>query len=742
MSGEADGEPVGGHGRAERMADGYSRFVRRWRWAILLFWLIAPTVLYFSPSIGTGGDQLASIIPLDSPSIQAEVRSVKEFGFPLSSRTVVVQRDPGGLSPFIQAESVLDAIGADQSPQAPPLLGALPLTNALPFLGNPRERNTTVLTYLFTDPSSSFSFQQYAAQRYIAEHLNRPEDHVVGVTGSIPARAEQARLVAVALPRLELLTVAAVVLLVGITFRSVAAPLIALTASAIAFVVTTRLSAVIGGLIGVGAPAELEPLLVALLLGIVTDYTIFYLTALQSRAAETGDWRSAGTSAIRSTTPIVLAAGLTVAGGTAAMLVAKSGFFRGFGPAMALAVVVGMVVAVTLIPALLAVLGRLVFWPRRLDRLSAGHLAGRSRRWQTRLVTRLIRRRNAAIVLAVCVLALGGAALPLRGLDLGLRFTTSLPPDNSVARAAAAAADGFAPGITSPTTLLLEGRSVTDQLDQLARFQHLISEQPGVAGVIGPAQNVSQRVLGVFLARTGDAARMLLVLDSDPLDARAINTVTGIRSRLPAMMAASGLSGVTVSIAGDTALAEGLVSSTQNDLLRIAIAALAVNLLLLVLFLRALVAPLYLLASSVLALTASLGLTVWVFMDLQHYEGLTFYVPFAASVLLVALGSDYNIFGVGSIWEQARRHSLRDSIIIAVPDSSRAIGAAGLTLAVSFAMLAVIPLSPFRELAFAMAVGIVLDAIIVRSLVMPALLALVGDVSAWPSARVWRRARN
>ena len=296
------------------------------------------------------------------------------------------------------------------------------------------ERGTAVLTYLFTDPTASFASQGAAAQRYIDEHLDRPEDHVVGVTGSIPARAEQARLIGLALPRLELLTVGGVVLLVAITFRSVVAPLVALSASAIAFVVTTRVSAVIGGVIGVAAPSELEPLLVALLLGIVTDYTIFYLVAAQARAGETSDWRVASTAAIRSTTPIIVAAGITVAAGTAALLVARSAFFRGFGPAMALAVVVGMVVSVTFVPAVLALLGRRLFWPWGLHQRATDNVGTRSRRWQTRFVTRLTDRRTAAMVIVGSVLVLGLAAVPLRHLDLGLRFTTSLPADNGVAR--------------------------------------------------------------------------------------------------------------------------------------------------------------------------------------------------------------------------------------------------------------------------------------------------------------------
>lgn len=727
----------------------YARWTVKWRWMIITVWVAGSVTAIFAPAIGTGGDQLASIIPIDSPAIRAELRSVQEFGFPLSSRTAVVQRDPNGLSAFIQAESVLDAIAVDQSPQDPPLLGAIPITNTLRIGSTPGEMNTTVVTYLFMEPRSSFNSQRIAAERYVSDNLNRPEDHVVGVTGSIPARAEQARLVGIYLPRLELLTVAAIFVLVGITFRSAIAPLVALSAAAIAFIMTTRISLIVGTLTGIAAPAELEPVLVALLLGVVTDYTIFYVSAVQSRARDSSSWRAAITRAIASTTPIILAAGLTVAAGTAALLAATSKFFQGFGPAMALAVLIALAVSVTFVPALLAILGRGVFLPRRPPLQQArrtdvhtGPSAATVTKQRATFTEVLTRRRVAAVVIVACVLVLGLVSYPLKHMDLGLRFTTSLSATSSVRAAADAASAGFSPGITSPTTVLIEGKGVTSQMAGLASLQRLIQAQPGVTGIIGPAQNFTQREMGAVMATNGNAARMLLILDSDPLDARAIDAMSNLRERMPEMLTLSGLTGATVSLAGDTALAEGLVSSTGTDLIRIAVAGIAVNLLMLVLFLRALIAPLYLLLSSVLALSASLGLTVWVFIVLIGNEGLTFYVPFAAAVLLVSLGSDYNIFGVGSVWEEARRRPLRDAIITAVPQTTRAISAAGLTLAVSFGMLAILPLGPFRELAFAMTVGILLDTLVVRSLLLPCMLSLVGPISGWPGPHLKRPAKT
>ena len=114
-------------------------------------------------------------------------------------------------------------------------------------------------------------------------------------------------------------------------------------------------------------------------------------------------------------------------------------------------------------------------------------------------------------------------------------------------------------------------------------------------------------------------------------------------------------------------------------------------------------------------------------------EGLTFYAPFAAAVLLIALGSDYNVFSVGAIWNEARRRPLDQALVVAVPRASHAITTAGAILAATFALVAVIPLATFRQIAFAMTVGLLLDTFVVRPVLTPAVLTLLGRLALWPS---------
>ena len=165
--------------------------------------------------------------------------------------------------------------------------------------------------------------------------------------------------------------------------------------------------------------------------------------------------------------------------------------------------------------------------------------------------------------------------------------------------------------------------------------------------------------------------------------------------------------------------------------------------LVLAVFLRALVAPVYLVLLAALGPVAALGLAVAFFQGVLGQPEITYFVPLAAGVLLIALGSDYNIFLVGRIWDEAERLPLREAIVAAGSGASHAISAAGLVLSASFAALALVPIAAFQQLAFVLAAGLLIDAFIVRTVLTPAVMSLVGERSSWPSRRLEtpRRAR-
>lgn len=739
---------------AGRFAALYADLVVRLRWWVIAGWAVAAVgALLWLPNLGDshGGDGLKALLSSETPAVATEKRSYAAFGFPLLARTALVQRDPDGLTPYDQARTVTNAVALSEHKyhDTGPIRGALPLTNAFSLFPASKERDTTAITYLFFDPKVSFSSQFRAARKYGNTHFTA-RDNVVGVTGSVPARVAQGGIIKDHLPLVEESTLAAILLIVGLAFRSVVAPVLTLGVTAVAYVLVLRLSGLVAQLVGVATPGELEPVVVAMLLGVVTDYVVFFFSALRNELARGHSTRDAVWLATARFGPIVAVAGLAVAAGTGALFAADSAFFKALGPALVFAILIALTVALTLVPAVMAVIGPRIFWPsrnlaRQADR-PVEPAAGDPEQAQPRR-SRYVPgsriagdRRLAAVVMAGCIAVLLLAALPLSRLELGVSFVDALPADTGVRRSSLAAQTGFADGILSPTVVLVEGDQVATRRGRLAALGDELAAQPGVAGVLGPGTLPFNEEFGILLSRDRNAARYLVVLGDEPLGAAAITSVDAITARLPEMLRNSGLGGttteVTAGVGGDTATASYIVDQTERDLLRIAIAALLVNLLMLLLFLRAAVASAYLLGASLLSVSAALGLTTLVFDHVSPGEGLTFYVPFAAAVLLLAFGSDYNIFGVGHVWDEARHRPLAGALAAAMPGTARALTTAGMALAASFGLLALVPLLPFRQLAFAMAVGIFLDVFVVRLLLMPALLTVVGPVSAWPSGRL------
>ena len=739
----------------------------RGRVAIVAVWFVASGIAFLTlPEIvAAGGAGLRGLVPENSVAVQAEIRDLEAFGFPLISRTIVVQRDPDGLSELAQARAALRAINLTRGeyPGLRDVAGALPITNSFGLIDAEGERGDTALTLLFFRPEIDVSERERLAERFIAEHLDPELDAPVGVTGAVPGRLEQGRVVKEHLPAVELLTVLLILAIVGIHFRSPGAAILALTAAGMAYLLSLRVIAFALRSAGLGLPEELEPLIVVLLLGVVTDYSIFFLDHARESFRRGEEPHEAVRRAVADIAPIVGTAGLAVALGTAALVVARLDTFRALGPGMALTVLLGVAVSVTFVPAVIALTGRWLFWPS----LGRGQEAPRTRKRlerRRRAMRRLTDRRTAIVVSIAGVLVLAALSAGMATIHLGFSIVGALPPDSPPRRAAAAAASGFAEGVISPTTLLIESRGASLLgLEPLVELQRAIEARSGIAGAIGPGdfdalaalasrlprQAVSdlpdspdRLVLRAVFAPDRSAARILIVLDEPPLGGSAVNTFRELRGDASTLLRDAGIDprAVRVSFAGDTALAAETIDQTVDDLVRIIIAVAVLMVLLLGVFLRALVAPLFLVAVSLLAFLAALGLTALVSVALG-VRSVSFFVPFASAVLLISLGSDYNIFLVGRVWASARTRTLREAIVEAAPAASRAITVAGVTLAGSFAVLAFVPLRPLQQFAVAMSVGIVLDTFLVRAIITPAMLAAAGPISGWPG-RVWSSERR
>ena len=520
-------------------------------------------------------------------------------------------------------------------------------------------------------------------------------------------------------------------LIVGIALRAVLAPIVTVLSAGIAFLISQHLLGWLEANSGLAMPSELQGVAVALMLGIVTDYSVFYFASAREALRDGLPSREAVRRSTLLNTPIVFTAGAVVSFGVASLMLGTLGFFRSFGPGMALTVATGLLVSVLLVPAMLRLLGPALFWPG----LRQGPLP--VRRWRKR-VAHLATRKPVALLLALAVVVvLAAAASGLRGgLPLGLQLVEGLPSSNPVAVSAHAGGQGL--------------RARRDRADRAAPAGSGDPEpgrraRPARGGPAAAAARRGRDRRGRPAGRQAVRRRLRGPGRSsalrDHLRQRPDRGARDCASRAAAADAAGSAPPASGSAArpsgwgGETALATETVQATDTSLWRVVAVAFAVNFVFLLLFLRSLLAPLYLLAASALALAATLGLTVYFFTEVLHDSGLPYYIPVAFSVLLLSLGSDYNIFVVGRVWKEAERRPLQEAVAVAVPRAGRAITVAGVALALSFAMLAIIPITPFAVMAFAMGVGILIDTFLVRSVLVPALIVVCGRGGRWPRGR-------
>ncbi len=706
------------------------------RYPIIVAWIAAAVLMTLNlPDLGEeSGGELGGVVPEHSQALKAEKAALSQFEFPLSSRTMIIERDPKGLTPKQQETIVHRDLQVSKRHQPPfnDLLGALPVPNTLPVLPFATEKGTAVLSYLFTPPGLGLTKTTVLAEQLASHRRAEGPAPQVEATGTVPAQIEQGNVISHNLIWLDIAAVALVLLILGLHFRALLPPLVALAAVGVGLLISTRLVGWVAAHAGLGVSSDVRPVMTVLLFGVLTDYAIFFMARFRAMLEEEDmDRVDAARRATGELLPVVFTAGIVIALATGSLYFAQLGFLHGMGPALGITVLVAMLVGTTFVPAVLAIFGRAMLWPRRAARkaVAAEHDPGIGGR-AVRLAVR-----HPVLIAAVCCAFLLGAATGLLRIHTSNPQMTNLPTDSSVNRGYVETSEAFVPGMVAPTTVVVEGTGVAHAARPLARLEHSLSQQPNVAGVIGPAENPLEQPLGVVLAKSGNAARYMVVFKSDPLGARAISAVETIRRRMPELMSRAGMSGTRALVGGDSALSADTANATHSDLLRVTPIAAAVIFLMLALLLRALVAPVYLLVASVLGLLAALGLTTYFFEGVLGHSGISIFVPLTIAVLLLSMGSDYNIFLVGRIWHEARVRPLREAIEVAGGRSTRAITVAGLVLAGSFGAAALIPLDSFRELAFGMAVGLLIDALIVRALLVPALISIVGPASGWPGRR-------
>jgi RND superfamily putative drug exporter len=401
----------------------------------------------------------------------------------------------------------------------------------------------------------------------------------------------------------EVATVALVVAILAFYFGSVGVPLLALTTVGIAYLLVDRALGTVGREFGLSFTSEVEPVIIGLLFGVLTDYLVFFVSGYRQRMRAGVEPLVAVTEVTAELLPVILTAALMIVGATLTLLISGVHLLASFGPAMAIAVAIAAVAAVTLVPATLAIFGRALLWPRqpRGDEAERAEEADAGSGARGRLIGAAVRFPVLAIVL--CLAILGAAATGVSQLALGNPVIRGLPPTNPVHQGYDIAAAGLGAGVLGPTMVVVEGKGIGERTPQLAALESALSEANGISGVLGPAAEPLPGAPGAMVATSGDAARYIVVLDGDPDGARAAAALSDIEAALPELAPRSGLGEASFGVTGDTTIATELTEDTWSAFERVAPAAIAVLLLALWVLLRSWTAPLDLVGVSVLAST-------------------------------------------------------------------------------------------------------------------------------------------
>jgi RND superfamily putative drug exporter len=546
-------------------------------------------------------------------------------------------------------------------------------------------------------------------RRYLSEH-EQPGLRAF-VTGPGGLAADLEAIAADAGRTLLFATLGLVLLLLLAIYRAPVLALLPLLAVGAAYLVAIGIAYLLIEAGWIVVNAEGTMLLLVLVFGAGTDYSLLLVHRYREELGRGSPAAEALPKAMRETRGAIAASAGTVIAAMLVLLVADLESTHWLGPVLAIGVAVMLAAAFTLLPALLAILGDRAFWPTRQNPAPSPSLASNSDAsgglgiWDR--VAGLVRRRSVAIIVAVvavlAVLSLGNLT---KHETLGFGQGVTKPTNSS--RGNEALERHFPAGLGSPLTAVVKAEAAP----QVARGMERLSSV--------------QLVLPVPIPSQAAEAVIVLVLRGDPYDSEAEAAVKEIRERLHDLAPGGLLGGIP---------AENLdvEQTNERDTKLIVPLVLLVVGLILIMVLRALVAPAYLILTVVASFAATLGLATFAFTEVFGTGGLAFNLELIAFIFLVALGVDYNIFLMTRAREEAAARGTREGALAALVNTGGVVTGAGLILAGTFATLTLLPLEELVQIGATVAVGVLLDTFIVRALLIPAITYRLGERAWWPS---------
>jgi len=498
-------------------------------------------------------------------------------------------------------------------------------------------------------------------------------------------------------------TVLIVIVILLVCYRSPVLWLFPVASAGVALVVAEGIIYLLAGYGGLTVNALSVGILTVLVFGAGTDYALLLVARYREELRHTEDRHVAMGVALTRAGPAVIASASTVILGLLCLSFAETNSTKSLGPVAAIGVAVALLAMLTLLPALLVVFGRRMFWPFVPRNGSAEPTLDGP--W-ARMGRRIARRPRPVWILTA--LLLGVLALGITSLHAdGLTNAQAYRGHPAAVQGEQVVAEHFPAGVGSPVIVIADaaGASTAD---------HILANTAGIASVTAPLVRHGETYLQGTLVSPSDSTA-------------ASNVIERLRAEYQRSPQLGALVGGTTAVNLDV---ERAATHDRNLIIPIV---LVVVFAILALLLRALIAPLLLMATVVLSLLATLGVSSFVFTHVFGFAGEDAAMPLYIFVFLVALGIDYNIFLMSRVREESKRSGTLFGAITALGATGGVITAAGFVLAGTFAVLSTLPLTTFTEVGFAVAFGVLLDTVIVRSVLVTALNLELGDRVWWPS---------
>lgn len=777
---------------------------RRGKFVTIALWLVCAVVLTgVAPKLASLYDNsIQQRVPANDDSQVAQHLLLQAFPASRGTPAVLVFYDPNGLGvdDRIRIKQVSDWLTSEQKPGAVgPVLSPFTVPQSTPQLVSQDGTTMTLIATLSGFTTDQATQKSVKTIRQYLQHVtaNSPlQAHLTGPAGILTDATAVFGSIDVTL---LLTTIGLVFVLLIVLYRSPILALLPLVAVGIALLM-------VDALLGFGAKAGLfsvstmsTSIATVLLFGAGTDYSIFIASRFREELQHTQDKHLAMQQTMRAIGEAITSSAATVILALLTLLFASLGLYSSLGPALAIAIIVMLLAGLTLVPALIAWLGRAAYWPfvprYQPEQVTASTKAPVIRGFWGRLGQWTVKHRVLAIassVLLLVILALGNI-----GSQPSLNFLTAFRVQTDSSRGYALLQQHFPAGTLAPTTALIQLHGTSpdayEHLVQLDAITLILQQVPGIATVLGPTRPdgkvpaIDPAVLQTNIAaispnirdaiRTGQplapcngpacprrsaqffttieayaastqyvspdntTVQLSIVLKDDPYSLVAINRIPALHNALVQALAANGLGQGAVTsasfhLAGQTAGLSDTLDDNQRDTFLIVPAVLLLVLLVLALLLRSLVAPLYLLGAVTLNFLAAIGACSFFFQHIVGQDGFYYAIPLYTFIFLVALGADYTIFLMSRVCEEIGRRGLRVGVPFAVSRTGGVITSAGLILAGTFLALTSVPLTLLYQLGICVAVGVLLDTFVVRGLLVPGMVALLGRWNWWPGRDV------